>query len=182
MRRLFVSNLMSLDGSFEGPNHEFDWFAPDEEFFSYAKEMLRSVDTILFGRATYEYMAAYWPAALRDEIADQMNGLPKFVVSRTLQKTEWNNSSLLTGNLAQEISKLKQRPGKDIVILGSAMLASSLLQMGLIDEYRVIVAPLLLGRGNPLFKDVRQGIKLKLAGTKVLSSGVIVLYYQKLET
>ena len=137
MRKLFVSNLMSLDGFFEGPNHEFNWFMPDEEFFDYAKDMLRSVDTILFGRATYEHMAAYWPSAERDEIAEKMNGLQKLVVSSTLKKTEWNNSTLITGDFVQEISRLKEEPGKDIVILGSATLASDLLQRGLIDEYRV---------------------------------------------
>ena len=179
MRKLFVSNLMSLDGFFEGPNHEFNWFTPDEEFFDYAKDMLRSVDTILFGRATYQHMAAYWPSAEPDEIADKMNNLPKLVVSRTLKKVEWNNSALIPGDFAREISQLKEKPGKDIVILGSAMLASDLLQQGLIDEYRVILAPLLLGRGNPLFRDIRQKFALKLGRTKLLRSGVIVLYYQK---
>ncbi len=179
MRKLFVSNLMSLDGFFEGPNHEFNWFMPDEEFFDYAKDMLRSVDTILFGRATYEHMAAYWPSAERDEIAEKMNGLQKLVVSSTLKKTEWNNSTLITGDFVQEISRLKEEPGKDIVILGSATLASDLLQRGLIDEYRVILAPLLLGRGNPLFRDIRHKLALRLGRTKLLRSGVIVLYYQK---
>jgi dihydrofolate reductase len=178
MRKLFVSNLMSLDGFFEGPNHEFNWFTPDEEFFDYAREMLRSVDTILFGRRTYEHMAGYWPSAARDEIADRMNSLPKVVVSSTLQKVEWNNSALIHGNIADEISKLKEKPGKGIVILGSAMLASFLLQEGLIDEYRVIVAPLLLGRGNSLFP-IKQPVTLRLEKTKLLHSGVIVLYYQK---
>jgi dihydrofolate reductase len=179
MRKLFVSNIMSLDGFFEGPNHEFNWFTPDEEFFGYAKDMLRSVDTILFGRATYEHMAAYWPSAPRDEIADQMNSLPKLVVSSTLKKVEWNNSTLLTCNFGEEIAELKQKPGKDIVILGSAQLASFLLQQGLIDEYRIILAPLLLGRGNLLFRDVTQKLALKLHRTKLLRSGVVILYYQK---
>jgi dihydrofolate reductase len=179
MRKLFVSNLMSLDGFFEGPNHEFNWFTPDEEFFDYARDMLRSVDTILFGRRTYEHMAAYWPSAPRDEIADKMNGLPKLVVSNTLKKVEWNNSALLQGDLAQEISKLKAKPGEDIVILGSAKLASSLLQLGLIDEYRIIIAPLLLGHGIPLFSDFKQQLTLKLTRTKLLRSGVVMLYYEK---
>jgi dihydrofolate reductase len=181
MRRLIVSNLMSLDGFFEDSNKKIDWFAPDEEFFDYAREMLRSVDSILFGRATYEHMAAYWPSAPPDEIADKMNNLPKVVVSRTLQRVDWKNSALLKGNLAEEIAKLKQMAGKDIVILGSAMLASSLLQLGLIDEYRVILAPVLIGSGNPLFRDIRQAIKLKLSKTRLLRSGVILLYYQKNE-
>jgi dihydrofolate reductase len=141
MRRLIVSNAMSLDGFFEGPNKNIDWFMVDEEFFDYAKEMLRGADSLLFGRATYEHMAAYWPKAPADEIADKMNGLPKLVASRTLRQVNWNNSRLIKGNVADEIAQQKRMPGKDIVLLGSSILASSLLQDGLIDEYRVIVAP-----------------------------------------
>jgi dihydrofolate reductase len=178
MRRLIVSNVMSLDGFFEDSNKKLDWFVVDEEFFDYAREMLRSVDTILFGRATYEHMAAYWPSAPPDEIAEKMNNLPKVVISRTLQQADWNNSMLVKGDLAEEIANLKQLPGKDIVIFGSAMLASSLLQMGLIDEYRIILTPVLIGDGHPLFRDIRQPIKLKLTKTRLLRSGVIVLYYQ----
>jgi dihydrofolate reductase len=171
---------MSLDGFFEGPNHEIDWFMPDEEFFAYAADMLRSVDTILFGRVTYEMMAAYWPSAAGPPgTAEPMNRLPKLVVSRTLKKVGWNNSTLLTGNLVQEISRLKEKPGKDIVILGSAQLASFLLQEGLIDEYRVIVVPRLLGRGHSLFGNINQKLTLKLDHTKLFPSGMVVLYYQK---
>jgi len=181
VRKLIVSNVMSLDGFFEGPNKKFDWFVPDEEFLDYAKDLLRTVDTILFGRTTYEHMAGYWPSAPRDEIADAMNNLPKVVVSRSLRKVEWNNSRLVKGEVAEEISKLKQMPGKDkdIVIFGSATLASSLLQLGLIDEYRVILSPILLGGGSPMFTDMKQRINLKLGKTKILRSGVIVLYYEK---
>jgi len=179
MRRLIVSNVMSLDGFFEGPNHEFNWFTPDEEFFAYAREMLRSVDTILFGRRTYEHMANYWPSAPRDEIADAMNSLPKVVFSSTLENAAWNNTRLIRGNISEEVTKLKSMPGKDMVILGGAMLASYLLEEGLIDEYRVVLAPLLLGKGNPLFKNLRQTIQLKLQKTRLLRSGVIVVYYQK---
>jgi dihydrofolate reductase len=179
VRKLIVSNVMSLDGFFEGPNKKFDWFVPDEEFLDYAKDLLRSVDTILFGRTTYEHMAAHWPSAPRDEIANAMNNLPKVVVSRTLKNVEWNNSRLIQGDVAEEISKLKQMPGKDIVIFGSATLASSLLQLDLIDDYRVILSPILLGGGSPMFTNMKHRINLKLAGTKLLKSGVVVLYYQK---
>lgn len=179
MRRLIVSNMMSLDGFFEGPNRELNWHVVDDEFFGYATEMLRSVDTILFGRTTYELMAKYWPAAPKDEIADKMNGLPKIVFSKTLDKADWKNCRLVRGDAAEEISKLKQMPGKDkdMVILGSATLASDLLQRGLIDEYRVILNPVLLGAGNPLFKGIERGLKLALRETKQLRSGVVILYY-----
>ena len=178
MRKVIVSNLMSLDGFFEGPNHELDWFVVDEEFFAYARDMLRGVDTILFGRKTYQHMADYWPSAPADEIADQMNNLPKIVFSRTLESAEWQNSTLVKSDAIAEISKSKQLPGKDMVILGSASLASFLLQQGLIDEYRVILNPVLLGSGNPLFQEVKQRLRLKLSRTKLFGSGVVVLYYQ----
>lgn len=178
MRKVIVSNLMSLDGFFEGPNHELDWFVVDEEFFEYARDMLRGVDTILFGRKTYQHMADYWPSAPAEEIADQMNNLPKIVFSRTLESAEWQNSTLVKNDAVAEISKLKQLPGKDMVILGSASLASFLLQRGLIDEYRVILNPVLLGSGSPLFQDVNQRLRLKLSRTKLFGSGVVVLYYQ----
>ena len=178
MRKVIVSNLMSLDGFFEGPNHELDWFVVDEEFFAYARDMLRGVDTIVFGRKTYQHMADYWPSAPADEIADQMNNLPKIVFSRTLESAEWQNSTLVKSDAIAEISKLKQLPGKDMVILGSASLASFLLQQGLIDEYRVILNPVLLGSGRPLFQDVKQRLRLKLSSTKLFGSGVVVLYYQ----
>lgn len=181
MRRLIVSNMMSLDGLFEGPNGELDWHVVDEQFFDYAKDMLRSADTILFGRKTYELMANYWPSAPRDEIADKMNGLEKVVFSKTLDKADWKNCRMVRGDAAEEVLKLKQLSGnnKDMVILGSATLASSLLQRGLIDEYRVIVNPVLLHDGNLLFKGITQKIKLKLKESRALDSGVAILYYQK---
>ncbi len=178
MRKVIVSNLASLDGFFEGPNKELDWHVVDGEFHEYAREMLRHAGTLLFGAATYKIMVAYWPTAPPDEIADKMNSLPKVVFSKTLKKVDWNNSRAVSSDIPGEVSKLKQEPGNDIVVLGSATLASSLLQSGLVDEYRVIVNPVLLGRGNPLFTGITARIRLKLMATKVLGSGVVILSYQ----
>ncbi len=130
MRRVIVSNLMTVDGYFEGPNHAFDWFVPDEEFLEYAKNMLRSADLLIFGRRTYQFMASYWPTAPADEIEDKMNNLEKIVFSRSLGNVEWKNAKLAKENLAEEISKLKRLPGKDMVVLGSASIASALLEEG----------------------------------------------------
>lgn len=181
MRKIVVSNLMSLDGFFEAsdpkPGQKLDWCVVDEEFLAYARDMLRNADTLLFGRKTYQYMAAYWPSAEPDEVAEQMNNLPKIVFSGTLQSAEWNSSTLVKRDAVQEISRLKQLPGKDMVILGSANFASFLLQQGLIDEYRVILNPVFLGSGTPLFQDVKERLRLKLSRTKLFGSGVIVLYY-----
>jgi dihydrofolate reductase len=179
MRKVIVSNVASLDGFFEGPTKKLDFVSLDEEFFDYARAMLRAADTLLFGRTTYEHMANHWPSAPADEIAGQMNNLPKIVFSRTLRMAPWNNSRLVTGNPAEEVSKLKQMPGKDMVILGSSILASSLLQRGLVDEYRVILQPVVIGGGSPLFKDIAERIQLKLIAAKAFGSGVVLLRYQR---
>jgi dihydrofolate reductase len=171
MRKVIVSNLVSLDGFFEGPNQELDWHVVEAEFHAYATEMLRNADTLVFGPATYKLMAAYWPTAPADEIADKMNSLPKIVFSKSLQRAEWNNSRLIRNDAQEEISQWKQKPGKDIVIRGSAKLASSLLPLGLIDEYRVILNPILLGGGKPLFTGITERVRLKLLATRVLRRG-----------
>jgi dihydrofolate reductase len=181
LRKLIVSNLMTLDGFFEGPKG-LDWVVLDADFFEYAGVLLREAGTLLFGRKTYEHMAAHWPKAPADQIAYKMNHLPKIVFSGTLDKVEWNNSTLVKGDYAKEVEKLKQQDGTgDLVILGSAMLASHFLQYGLVDEYRVILNPVLLGGGKPLFPDIKKKISLKLTRTKPLASGVIILYYAKTE-
>jgi len=179
VRRVIVSNVASLDGFFESRSKELDWVITDAEFFEYAKGLLRTVDTLLFGRATYLHMASYWPTAPVDEIADKMNNLSKIVFSKTLQKVKWNNSKLVASNIEEEVSRLKGQPGKDMVIFGSAMLASALLQWGLVDEYRIILQPVLLGSGSPLFGDVTERIPMKLMSAKSFGSGVVLLSYQK---
>jgi dihydrofolate reductase len=182
MRKVILSNLVSVDGFFAGPNGELDWFIVDEKFNDYANDLLSKVDALLFGRLTYQLMADYWPSpsATRDDplIADKMNNLPKIVFSKTLHKVEWNNSRLVKENVADEISTMKQQPGKDMVIFGSGSIVSSFIQLGLIDEYRIIVIPVVLGKGKPLFKDINDKHNLILLKTKVLGSGVVILYYQ----
>ena len=161
------------------PQQGEDWIIKGEEFFAYAEDMLRSADTLLFGRTTYLLMAGYWPFAAKDEIAEHMNHLAKVVFSGTLEKADWNNSRLVKTDAAEEVLRLKQQPGKDIVILGSATLASFLLQQGLIDEYRVILNPVLIGAGNPLFKEIKQTLRLRLQQTKLFATGVVVLITKK---
>jgi dihydrofolate reductase len=179
MRKVIVSNVASLDGFFETPDKKLDWVVTDAEFFDYAKSMLRAADTLLFGRATYEHMANYWPTAPAEEIAEKMNNLPKLVFSRNLQKVEWNNSRLAKKNPEEEVSNLKEQPGKDMVVLGSATVASCLLQAGLVDEYRVILQPVLIVKGNPLFKDITERMQLKLISARAFGSGVVLLNYQR---
>jgi dihydrofolate reductase len=185
MRKLIFFMLTTLDGFYEGPNKEIDWHNVDEEFNEFAIEQLNSVDVLLFGRVTYELMASYWPtpaATTNDPIvADKMNSLPKIVFSKTLSSVEWQNTRLVKENIAEEISKLKQQPGKDLIIFGSSDLAATLIQHGLIDEYRIMVNPVVLGNGKSLFKGINHKLNLKLLKTKTFRSGNVLLYYQPAE-
>jgi dihydrofolate reductase len=180
MKKIFVSNLVSVDGYFEGPGRDISWFVPDVEFFDYSKNMLNSADTILFGRVTYELMAAYWPNVTDEDpaITHKMNHLDKIVFSKTLPGVSWNNARLVRNIDPEEIRQWKRGPGKDIVILGSGAVFTELARMGLIDEYQIIINPVILGSGNPMFKGLAATLPLKLIKTKVLRSGVVILYYE----
>lgn len=182
MRKLFSFNMVTLDGLFEGPNHDINWHNVDNEFNEFAIEQTQTIGTLVFGRVTYELMASYWPtpAAQADdpEVAHLMNTLPKVVVSRTLEKADWQNTRLIRENVAQEIQTLKEQPGNDLAVFGSADLLSFLMRMNLVDEHRVMVAPIVLGRGTPLFKNLEQTVKLSLVGTRLFKSGNILLTYR----
>ena len=182
MRKLFAFNMVTLDGFFEGPNQDISWHNVDDEFNQFAVEQTSTVGAILFGRVTYELMASYWPtpAAQSDDpmVANLMNTLPKVVFSRTLQKAEWNNTRLIKDNVAEEVLKIKQEPGNDLAVFGSANLLSSLMQMNLVDEHRVMVNPVLIGSGTPLFRNIDQKVNLKLVKTWTFKSGNMLLYYQ----
>jgi dihydrofolate reductase len=182
VRRVVLFNMVTLDGYFAGPNGEIDWHHVGEEFNDFAGQQLDSADGLLFGRVTYQLMASYWPtdAAISNDpiIALKMNNLPKVVFSRTLEAVEWNNVSLVKENLAEEIRKLKEQPGKDLLLFGSADLASTLTQLGLIDEYRLMVNPVVLGSGKPLFKDIKKSLDLKLVKTRAFGNGNVLLCYQ----
>lgn len=182
MRKIIVSNLVTIDGYFEGPNQELDWFVVNEEFFEYARNLLRSVDGILYGRTTYEQMAEYWPHASIPEndpvITEKMNSLPKIVYSKTLSKASWNNSRIISGDLKEEIERLKNEPGGDLVIFGSGTLISGLAKLGLIDEYKLVINPVALGNGNPMFKNIGSQLKLELIDTTVFQSGVVIISYR----
>ena len=182
MRRVMVSNYVSLDGFFAGPGGEIDWFVWDDETAGYMKELMNSIDTILFGRVTYELMASYWPTAgppAEDPIiTDFMNKTPKIVFSRTLEKVEWNNSRLVKDNVAEEVSRMKQVPGTDMVIYGSGNIVSAFAQAGLIDDYRIFVNPVVLGDGKTMFRGLRERLKLRLSSTKTFRCGVVLLHYE----
>jgi dihydrofolate reductase len=185
MRRVIFQMMVTLDGCFEGPDGDISWHTVDAEFNEYAIDLLDTVDTLLFGRITYELMAGYWPTpdAIKNDpiVADKMNTLPKIVFSRTLDKVEWNNTRLVREHVPEEVLKLKQQPGGDLAIFGSSDLALTFIEHGLIDEYRIFVSPLVLGNGKPLFKGIRDKLNLKLAKTRTFRNGNVLLCYQPIE-
>lgn len=182
MRKVILFNMITLDGFFEGPNREIDWHNVDAEFNVFAIDQLKVADLLLFGRVTYEMMAGYWSTAeaINDDpdVAARMNAIAKVVFSKTLPQAAWNNTRLVKDHAAEELTKLKGQPGQDILIFGSARLASTLTAAGLIDEYRVIINPVLLGGGTPLFQGLHGRLKLKLLQSRTFASGNVLLYYQ----
>ena len=185
MRKVIFQMLTTLDGYFEGPNQEIDWHNVDSEFEDHALELISQVDLMLFGRVTYEMMADFWPSEHARKVdpmmADAMNRCEKIVFSKTLKKATWENSRLVTGDAADEVRRLKQMPGKDMVIFGSSDLAASLLGKGLIDEIQIIVNPILLGAGKTLLTGVQQRVPLKLLAVHTFKNGNVLLTYQPTE-
>jgi dihydrofolate reductase len=182
MRKIIAFLVATVDGYYEGPNQEFDWPVVDDEFNEFGLQQLDEVDTLLFGRVTYEGMASYWPtpAAQDDDpkVASRMNSIAKIVVSRTLDKADWNNTRLVRDDVAGELTRLKQQPGKDIAIFGSSALTVSLLRLGLVDELRIMFHPVILGDGRSLFRTADERISLKLLKTRIFDSGNVLLCYQ----
>jgi dihydrofolate reductase len=179
MRKLVLINLVSLDGFYEGPGEGFDrldWHLVADEWNDLSIQTLDNTGTILFGRTTYEGFRSFWPVRY-DPIARRINEKEKVVVSTTLKDPGWTNASVLRGNLEQGIDALKAGPGKQIVIYGSGKLAQSLTALGLIDEYHLAIAPVVLGTGTPLFAAgaPRLGLQLKSAASQ--QTGVIYAIY-----
>lgn len=182
MRKLFSFNMMTLDGFFAGENGDFSWPNVDAEFNEFAIAQLETIGTLIFGRTTYEMMASYWPMpdAVDDDpiVANLMNNMSKIVVSKSLQTASWNNTTLISDNAAEEIKRLKQQSGKDMAVFGSADLLSSLIQQDLVDEHRVMINPVIIGSGIPLFKSSDGKFKLRLTNSKIFNSGNVLLYYE----
>jgi dihydrofolate reductase len=180
MSKLIMWNLASLDGFFEGARswdldfHQSVW---GDELERLSVEQLRSADRLLFGRVTYEGMAAYWQTA-KGEVADFMNRLPKLVVSRTLGRADWPDTKLIKDNVVAEIQKLKQQGEGNTLVFGSANLSATLMPHDLFDEVRLGIAPVLLGRGKPLFAASLNRLKLKLLEVRQLSTGCVIVRYQ----
>ena len=190
MRKIIVGMFVSLDGVVQAPGHPDEdreggfehggWTMPygDDEIGKVILDSMNASDAMLLGRKTYQIFAAFWPSAPADDpFAAPMNSISKYVASTTLSKVDWKNSTLINGNVVEEVLKLKQQPGKDISIIGSGTLVHTLMQHDLIDEYRLLVYPIVLGKGKRLFQDGSTAT-LKLVETTTFSSGVVLLRYQ----
>ncbi|NOU97474.1 dihydrofolate reductase [Paenibacillus sp. LMG 31456] len=187
MRKIILLMHVSLDGFVTGPNGEMDWIIHTEEEQNYVTDLLNTVDTGLFGRVTYQMMESFWPTVPAHPVWSKSNyhakhavwieKTEKIVFSKTLEKVDWNNSRLVKEHIAEEIAKMKQQPGKNIVMIASPSLAQTFMQLGLIDEYRINVNPIVVGGGKPLFKNIKDRIDLTLVEAKTFSSGVVELVY-----
>lgn len=179
MRKLVMWNLQTLDGCFEGSEpwdlafHDAAWGAELERF---SAEQVTEVGAVLFGRATYEGMAAYWRNAT-GATAEFMNAVPKIVFSHSLEAADWSNSRLVSGDAGDEVAALKKESGKDLFVFGSAKLSDSLMRRGLFDELRICIVPVVLRRGTPLFKPDGPRHDLTLLGSQALDSGGVILRY-----
>jgi dihydrofolate reductase len=182
MRKVTVFNFITLNGYFEGPKRDITWHRHGAEENSYAVESLKSGNTLLFGRLTYELMASYWPTpmAIKNDpvVAEGMNNADKIVFSKTMKKAAWNNTRLMKDDIVNEIKKMKKAPGMDMTILGSGSIVTLFAEQGLIDEYQIMVNPVVLGDGIPLFKDMKIKLDLKLIATRPFKSGVVLLSYR----
>jgi dihydrofolate reductase len=184
MRRVIASEYLTLDGVMEAPGSEdslgdrggWPFLYSSDEAAAFKFDEVMASDALLLGRVTYDIFAASWPART-GEFADRMNRLPKYVVSRTLETTAWENAHLIRDDVAGAVSRLKEQPGQDILLYGSADLVRALTEHRLIDEYRFMIFPLILGTGKRLF-DNWINVTLKLVEAKTLGSGVVVLTYQ----
>ncbi|MBZ0308630.1 MAG: dihydrofolate reductase family protein [Anaerolineae bacterium] len=174
MRKLVVTEFLSLDGVMEEPAWSFKYW--NDEIAHFKGEESSASDALLLGRVTYQGFAAAWPES-KDEGAPYFNGVRKYVVSTTLDRADWNNSVLIKGNAIEEIRRLKQQDGKDIFVHGSATLVQTLIQHDLVDRYRLLVYPVVLGKGKRLFKEGTMAT-LKLVETKSLNSNVVALIYE----
>ena len=176
--RLRVSEILTLDGVMEAPD-QWVFQYMDQEIGEDVMAALQETDAMLFGRKTYQEMAAAWPGRTGD-MADRFNSVPKYVVSSTLRDVTWNNSQVITGDIAEEVAKLKAQPGGILLVQGSADLVRLLAQHHFIDEYSLHVAPLVLGKGKRLFQEVDQ-TRLQLANSKAYKTGMLSLSYESVK-
>lgn len=184
MRKVILFNTISLDGMFETTDHRLDWAQQDSEITDYTVKDNQSSTPggFIFGRATYEMMASFWPTdtarQMNPTVAKRMNETSKYIFSRTLHQVNWENSILVKGDAAEELRKLKQLPGGDLLIFGSGKLTSTFIRSGLIDEFQMVISPIILGSGVPMFQKLTDPVRLNLIDTHSFHNGNVLLTYQ----
>lgn len=191
MRKMFLFMMVTLDGFIEGEGHDLSWHNVDEEFNTFAARQLQEdMGILVFGRRTYELMHDYWPHAAPEDpndamVKESMNTLPKVVISHSLGKVEeeanWKNITLVKDNIHEAIRKVKEQDGKDIAVLGSNNLCVTLLEEGLLDELRIMINPVVIGKGTPLFAGIHDRKKFQTKETRVFANGNVLLTYQVLK-
>jgi dihydrofolate reductase len=185
MSKLIVFESVTLDGYFAGPNGDVSWAhdtTPDPEWSAFIEGNASGESRLLFGRVTYDMMNSYWPTPMAEKndpvVAERMNNLQKVVFSRTMTHATWKNTRVLNGDIVEEVRKLKDDGGPDMAILGSGSIASQLAAAGLIDEFQLVMFPIVLGGGRRLFEAVAKRFDLALKSTRRFASGRVVLFYE----
>jgi dihydrofolate reductase len=182
MRKLTVFNFITLNGFYKGPDNDISWHRHGAEETEYSEGSLRSDNILLFGRITYEMMASWWPTPMAaeayPEVAKGMNNAEKIVFSTIIEDPKWNNTKVISEIIVEQIRELKKQPGKNMTILGSGSIVSQFARAGLIDEYQIMIDPVVLCSGTPIFNDMKQGMVLTLTNSKIFKSGTVLLSYK----
>lgn len=187
MRKLILCSHTSLDGYVAGPNNEMDWINVDEHLFEYSGMLTDNADAALYGRVTYQMMEEYWPTADEQVNASKHDiqhsrwykNSTKIVISKTMKDSNITNTIILSENIVDQVQRIKQQDGKNILIFGSPTASHILMHHNLIDDFRLFVYPILIGEGIPIFKNINEKVNLKLVESNVMSSGVVVLHYER---
>ena len=183
MRKLLVFNNVTLDGYFTDANNDMSWaHKSDPEWYAFTADNARRGGVLLFGRVTYEQMASFWPTPeameMMPDVAKGMNNLPKVVFSRTLHEASWNNTKLIKSDMVDEVRKMKNESGDDMVIMGSGSIVSQLSEHKLIDEYQMVMNPIVLGEGRTMFEGMKEKLTLQRTNTRSFENGNVVLTYE----
>jgi dihydrofolate reductase len=183
MRKLSVFSLVTLDGFFADKNGDMSWaHKSDSEWNAFSADNASGGGALVFGRITYEMMESFWPTPQAMQtapvVAEGMNNMPKVVFSRTMDKASWKNTRLVKGDPATEMRKMKNEPGPNMVIMGSGTIVSQMAEAGLIDEFKIVVNPLVLGQGKALFSGIQKKLTLKLTSTRAFGNGNVLLCYE----
>ena len=182
MRKLSVFNFITLNGMYKGDDNDISWHRHGEEEAQFSADSLQADNILLFGRVTYEMMASWWPTPMAaeayPEVASLMNSAKKIVFSNIIEDPKWNNTRVISGDILEQVRQLKQQPGRDMTVLGSGSIVSQFAEAGLVDEYQIMIDPVVLGTGTPIFNGIKGCLALELIGHRVFKSGVVLLSYR----